>query len=256
MGWLNANGIWIGRNSGSWSPKTQELIDQTVIDLKTALGITLLSDAFCFLYLLANEGTEAWRLNLIKRAHDITQHGGTQTEDGGWQGNGTNAYLDTNFNPATQGGTVYTLNNASLGIYSLTNVAETTCDIGCRTTAKDYTAILSKLADTGGSSTRMHSGISSIVDGLVSSTIGMFAVGRNASTLTGLHGWVNKIEMEESGSGESTNIPSANVFIGARGFSGTPELFSSRKYAFAWGGKYFTHEQIGLIYDVLVSSWL
>ncbi len=53
----------------------------------------------------------------------------TFTANRGYQGNGTTSYLNTNFNPSTQG-VKYTQSSASLFVYSRTNVAANYIDIG------------------------------------------------------------------------------------------------------------------------------
>lgn len=266
----NAIGVPFQGGSQSWKPVNQEtidyigdltislerqqLIDSVVTGLKTATGEASLADAFCFLYLLGNEGNEIWKKNLVKDNHHIVQHGGTQTEDDGWQGNGIDAYLDTDFNPSTDGGAVYTLNNASLAIHSLTDVAETKCDIGARTTTSDYASILSRTA-TDTSASRLHGSSHPVVNGAVTSSIGLFSVMRNGADAASLYGYKNLEAIISSVTGITTNIPNSKFFIGARSLSGVPELFSTRKYSIAWAGRYFTFAELTAIYNVLVGTW-
>lgn len=236
------------------SLERQQLIDSVVTGLKSATGSTSLADAFCFLYLLGNEGNEIWKRNLAKDAHHITQHGGTQAEDEGWQGNGIDAYLDTNFNPSTDGGTVYTLNNASIAIHSLTDAAEVTVDIGARTSTSDYTEFLIRI-DTGVASMRIHSGKHPVVNGSVPSSLGLFSAMRNGADAASLYGYQDLTVITSSLSGVTTNIPNCNFYIGARSASNIPDYFSTRKYSIAWAGRYFTFAELTAIYNVLVGTW-
>ena len=122
------------------------------------------------------------------------------------------AYLDTNFNPSTEGGTIYTLNNASLAIYSMTDVAETKADIGARTTTSDYTVIMSRIA-TGLSSSRLHGATHPVVNGSVPSSLGLFSVMRNGADAASFYGYQNLDTITSSRSGVTTNIPNSKIFI-------------------------------------------
>jgi len=53
----------------------------------------------------------------------------TWTANEGYQGNGTTMYLDTNYNPSVDG-VKYTLNSASFGAYSITNINDNKTIIG------------------------------------------------------------------------------------------------------------------------------
>ncbi len=234
------------------------LIGETLVKLKTALNINSLDEAFTFLYLLANETTEASYKNIVKRSHDITAYGGTHTIDEGWAGNGTDAYLDTNFNPATDGGTVYQQNNASMCVYVSTDVVETKVDIGCRTSTNNYTAIISRLQDGTytKTSSRLHTGLMPSISDIVSTSVGQHLITRNGNTESDLFGYQDKTLLQNNYLGNTNAPPNANMYIGARNYSGTAELFSIRKYAYAFAGKYFTQTQIESIYDILVGDWI
>ena len=91
--------------------------------LKDSLSITSLSQKFDVMYLFANETSEAGLRNLIKRSHDATAvNSPTFTQWEGFRGNGTTSYLNTNYNPFSQG-VRYTLNSGSIGTYSLDSVS-------------------------------------------------------------------------------------------------------------------------------------
>ena len=76
--------------------------------------------------------------------HDLTivnLIAGQFTAYHGWTGNGVNGYLNTNYNPFTDG-VNYVLNDASFGVYIRTNVDEPRTDIGAKD-AVNYSSYLS-----------------------------------------------------------------------------------------------------------------
>lgn len=108
----------INARGGSISTGRKVLVNKFIKDLKSDLAISRLSDAFDVLYLLAHENQVAALTNLVKDAHHgIAFNSPTFTTDRGFTGNGSSAYINTNYNPSTQG-VAYTLNSASFGIYS------------------------------------------------------------------------------------------------------------------------------------------
>lgn len=91
--------------------KTQ--INAAIVALKNA-GIWPLLDA---LYLTAAADSQAATCNWVANAYNLTASGAPVfTADRGYAGNGTTAYLDSGFNPASSGGK-YVQNSASLFAY-------------------------------------------------------------------------------------------------------------------------------------------
>src|SRR3972149_572403 len=64
----------------------------------------------------------------------------------GYTSNGTTSYLNTNFNPATQG-VNYTQNSGLFGIYVRTNVSEIKEDMGFTSTTGDGSLIRTRVSD-------------------------------------------------------------------------------------------------------------
>ena len=101
--------------------------NQLVLDLKAG-GIWNKLDV---LYIFANDGgqdfgTLNWKAPTLNQATLINSP--TFTNNQGFTGNGTSSYINTNFNPATQG-VNYTLNNASRHIFVRNqSVSATTLD--------------------------------------------------------------------------------------------------------------------------------
>jgi hypothetical protein len=88
--------------------------NQLLIDLKYA-GVWNKLDTFAN---FATDGSTQFALIDWKRLVQYNASTGpTFTSNEGFTGNGTSSYIDTNFNPATSGGSNYTLNNASRYLY-------------------------------------------------------------------------------------------------------------------------------------------
>jgi len=107
--------------SGLSTPLSSAQIDRLNIfvkALKTGLGITLLSDYFDVMYILAGETQESSLRNLVKNAHYATNPGNLSfTQFEGITG-GTNI-INTNYNLLTQSVRL-TQNSSSAGFYSRT----------------------------------------------------------------------------------------------------------------------------------------
>jgi hypothetical protein len=108
------------------------LYSTLIKDLKAA-GVWTKLDS---LYILAAADAQAARQNLVANAYNLTASGAPAfTADRGYAGDGSGAYLRTGFTPSTAGGK-FSLNSASLGAWSRTNIVETgTGLIGARTSA-------------------------------------------------------------------------------------------------------------------------
>lgn len=98
---------------------SQQIIQNNLVLSLKAGGVWTKLDV---LYILANDGgsnfgTLNWKSPLANQATLINTP--TFTTNEGFMGNGTSSYIDTNFNPATQG-VNYTLNDASRYAYVFT----------------------------------------------------------------------------------------------------------------------------------------
>lgn len=145
IGWgqgaVNNSISWGDSHEVSWAGLTDivgfayEDEYQAILDRGTALGYTLPSDAVKLkqntllasikasgvwnkldvFYVFAQDGGSAfatlnWKNPNVNQSTLVNSP--TFVNNGGFQGNGTSSYIDTNFNPATQG-VQYTQNNAS-----------------------------------------------------------------------------------------------------------------------------------------------
>lgn len=129
----------LGYTLPSLSQRTKQ--NQLMLALKAG-GIWSKLDTFA---VFANDGGSNFGLIDWKRLSLYTAvNSPTFTSNQGFQGNGTSSYIDTNFNPTTQG-VNYTLNNASRYIYSRINAANKVYDGVVSSTANSITSFDSAL---------------------------------------------------------------------------------------------------------------
>lgn len=103
-----------------------------IAETKAGLSIASLEDAFDVIYVLGGETSESSLRNLVKRSHDATLQGTPNpsfTAFEGFVGNGTNGYLNTNYNGSTQAVNCLQ-NSAAMGVYSRSNVTENAVEAG------------------------------------------------------------------------------------------------------------------------------
>lgn len=105
---------------------TKRRIDTLIYNLK----INALWDKLaCFYWGALNSGTSFTnfrRINWKNPSGNLaTNYGGLTLTNYGWLGNAANAYIDSGFNPAVHGGSIYTQNNACVGaiVYQATVLA-------------------------------------------------------------------------------------------------------------------------------------
>lgn len=226
------------------------LVNTFIVNLKSGLGITNLSDAFDVLYILANETLEAAVRNLVSRNYDCTTvNSPTFTAFEGIAGDGLSSFTNTNFNG--NGGVNYTLNNAALGVYSRTNLTGSYVDIGCRYASTQYANILSRYAT--GTNTRLHNSSNTYATHSTSDSLGMCMVTRNGNLPTNIYAYKNKNSSTGTGTDNSSNIPNYTFYIGARNAAGTAEYFSARQLSFAFCSKYISTSERDIIVDTFES---
>lgn len=97
------------------------LIDNVIRAIK-ATGAWSLSDA---LYVTAAHDTQAAKLNWIDDAYNLTAVASpTFVADRGYTGDGSSSYLDTGFNPTTAPSPKFTQNDATMLMWSRTNLSQ------------------------------------------------------------------------------------------------------------------------------------
>ena len=145
----------------------------------------------------------------------------------GYQGDGSTSYLNSNFNPATQG-VKYTLNSGSYGIYSLTNRQVIGSDIG----SFDGTAFI--LLQSRRESDSFNVALNDVTFSSASNidSRGLFigsAISGNKKVIK------NGITLDTS-IYIPVQIPSVPLYICGWSSSGAPQLASTRQYALSFVG--------------------
>ena len=185
-------------------PSVLQRLKQSVLlsSLKTA-GVWSKLDTFAN---FATDGSTQFALIDWKR---LTQYTAVLnpafTTNEGFTGNGTSSYIDTNFNPATSGGSNYSLNNASRYIYMY---------MASGTSALDgvSTASLNNMARTSTSNHRINSSVG-LTGGTFdfNATRGMKSIHRTSSTNVTLFNDNTASTPQRTAS--STSLRSENQFI-------------------------------------------
>jgi hypothetical protein len=177
------------------------------------------------LYLLGAHHEQASRLNLVAPSTytaDPTGHAPTFTTDRGWQGNGVDQYLDTGFNASSAAGRKFGLNNASLFLWSLTDLQADQPDIG----GGNNTRIISR-GLSGNLAVRPNT-TTSVGGGAAASSLGLFGWSRTASDAVSMFQGGN---VTATATTASTAVSNAAIRICASG-----SAFSTRKIAIAGAG--------------------
>jgi len=163
-------------------------------------------------------------------------------------------YVDLKWNPSING-VNYTINDASLGVYSMTDFNENSYDIG----------IFDKVSD---SSIHVKSRCFSYFDyhinqsirGLTHTVENINSLGLHSSVRTGsmeIQGYKNGILLE-SASAATTIIPNYNMYLLAVNGDGVAEYFSSRTISLVYAGAGSINQSIlnKAINDYMVSRGL
>lgn len=223
----------------------QKLI-QTLVKGLLDDGIWAMLD---ILYLTAADASLNSLINWINPGtHDLTVVNlvaGQFTIDRGWTGNGVNGYLDTNYNPSTDG-INFTLNDASIGAYCRLNIQEDTVIIGCQAGGpgayiypRDSTyvgnSILSKLNDSSlGSVPNLDSK-------------GFYIISRDVAAHKDIYKNTIKTEHIEV----STTIPNQNIYILGLNNGGALQEISTNQIAEAHAGGGMTQTNVNNFTDRL-----
>jgi len=217
-------------------------IDNFITMLKDSLGITALSSKFDVMYLLANESATLGLRNLVKRSHDATAvNSPTFIQWEGFAGNGTTSYINTNYNPFTEG-VVFTQNSASLSIYRRTMNSVSTSLIGATQAGVAASIIYNHTPIT---TTYYNLNTTTDINYLSSPTApSMLTTSRTGASSVAFY--TNSTLLVSSSSNNSTGIPNGNIFISAENLIGTgARRFSTAQLSFAMMGMGLTSTEVG-----------
>lgn len=224
-------------------------IDQTIRQLKQH-GIWQKLDV---LWMLAAHNAQAARLNWKSPSQFALTavNSPTFTSDRGYAGNGTTSYLDTGWNPATNG-VQYTLNSGGVGVYLNSGT-----DTGDNAAFAIGSAISGGVGETTGlvprSTTdtlrgRVNNTTSVLFSGVsVTTRYGLSVVDRSGSAST--TGFKNGAG-STADTTASTAVPSASMFLGALNSGGSPILPVNNRIAFAYAGASLTAAQHAALYRI------
>jgi hypothetical protein len=227
--YLTVESSYSAQPSDAWRNAASDLF----VDIRAALGITTLSDAFDFMYILAHEVAADALINIVNPGtHNATNVNAMAFEaNRGVTGDGASSHLDTNFNPSTQG-VNYQQNSACIGIYSRTNVdTNNMTDMGGQDNSTRTIRMAIRNSDT------FISGVNGNESGLVAGNLdsrSLFTANRSASNA--VQGYKAGV-LIDTGSGASAALPNVTLFIGAYHASALTIAYSTRQYAFALAGR-------------------
>jgi len=153
----------------------------------------------------------------------------------GFTSDGSNSYINLNWNPSTDGGGIWSQNSAGLGVYSRTHVGagNTWVEVGGND-GTDYAYIQ---ICTGNPTGDMFAQINSTGNGDFNNNgtgIGMFFANRSAANL--INGYVNKTNYTDTDA--STGIPNISLFACAYNDNGSDDLHSDRQISFVIAGDF------------------
>jgi len=213
------------------SASQQELQNQLVVDLKDA-GVWNKLDTFS---LFATDGDSDFALiDWIRLTQYSAVNSPSFTTNEGFQSNGTSSYINSNFNPNTQG-INYQLDDASFGVYLLQNTNGNYCHIGGLIGS---TQRIQLVMNRGGNLTRVNDGTSGFPSTDITSTGLIFANRVNSTTIN----IYDNNTLHEQKTQSSGSIPNLNINVLAWNFNGTPGFYTVDKTSMAYLGANLTSE--------------
>jgi hypothetical protein len=150
------------------------------------------------------------------------------TPNVGYLSNGTTSYLNTNFNPFNQG-IKYTLNKASIGIYSRTDRNVTELEIGNVGVAGTQTILDIRDGNT------FFSGVNELTNIFSANTNSRGLFSGNRLSSTSVNNYKNGI-LQASGANAVFTVPDLNIYLLCINVNGVATLLSRRQISVSWAG--------------------
>jgi hypothetical protein len=217
---------WIGRMDTVQTTAQVMIKDSLIMHMTRD---TLLSKMDLF-YVFANLDSTSAKLNILKDTFNLVSYNSpTFSTQIGFSGNGINKYFRTEWFPNTSS-VNYTLNLASAGIYSMTNIQDDGAFMGFGnsglrnfrlqpyTSANRFTFALNQDA---------------LVNKNNTNSVGLFTISRNDSN--SIQAYKNDSLMVDTNL-VSSSLSSNQLFILARNPNGSPTAYSSGQASFAFTG--------------------
>jgi hypothetical protein len=225
------------------NPTQQAAINTLVVDLK---GYSIWSKMRA-LYPFVGGTNDKHSWNLKNTAQfQISWFGGVTSSANGVQGNGTNGYGNTGFNPLVNS----TQNNSHVSTYLRTN--QTGSSLGIFTCASDFSSINNNFGlgkYNGGADVRGYIG-SGLSNGASysSNNRGLWTVSTNGSTQQELY---ENSTVRQSVLYNQT-LPNFNITLGAGNYgSGGVQLYTTNQFAFASIGEGMSSTQMANLYTAV-----
>lgn len=215
------------------SSARKTLINAWFVGIKADFNAASISEIFDIFYMLAAHSAQAAGLNWVNPATFTLSAVNSPTfeADRGYTGNGSSSYLNTGWIPATHG-VRYTLDSASLGVYSRTNLNVNTVEIGAASGLQT-----SRILMRSGGNLNVGINRNAGFGVAVADSLGLAAGDRSASNST--RAYKNGADV----GGEavaSTSLVTQPLAICANNNGGTPAAFSTRQIAVAFAGRSMT----------------
>jgi hypothetical protein len=156
----------------------------------------------------------------------------------------TGKYMNSNFNPVTNGETIYTLNNCRMAIYSNTNLQSMSNDIGHSDSANVNQMIIRNTSDLFRPNTP-YRGVS-LGSKANTNSIGLFELQRSASNA---YSYFINGENKTSSTTASVALVNNNIFIGTTNNNGSPSGNSTRQYSYSEFGSSLSDAEIAKNYS-------
>lgn len=185
---------------------------------------------FYLLHVLAGLETDSQRLNPLIQVSMLgfVGNGGYTFDNTGFVGNGSDGYLDLNFNELYQLSGI----NSSAGVFIQNNVQENSYDFGVSDTTSSRHTFLRARTSTDDFENRLHNATTQSVSN--SNSTGMFAVSKLALVRDAFKDGA----VVNSSAITTTGLPDGNIYLGANNLDSVAVGFSTRKYQFIFIGNY------------------
>lgn len=194
------------------------LINAAIVGLKSD-GVWPLLDV---LYLPAAADSQAGNLNWTAPASfALTGVGGgaTHVADRGYTGDGLATAMSTNYTPSTDA-VQFTQNNASMWVWSVTDVAENAADCGAAVTHNSFIR-----ARSPGNAISANLNSATTVTAAIGTAVGLTGISRLDASNVSL--WKNGVQQGSAIAAVSSGLPTAALRICGR----TTDLFSTKQIA-------------------------
>lgn len=226
---------------------SDQIFDNNMMRRFVRDGVIASADA---LWWFANSVQNFGRINWVTpSANELTLiNSPTFTADQGITGNGTSSYVNSNYTPS--GGTLFTQNNASFGIFVTNEVSDDGFDVGAVAPGPTRESLRSRSA----ANVNFHNINDSTnhTSAFTALSFGVHQVIRINSTNT--LSWQSlKAMLPSTGGSTSTARPGITVYFGARHNTTVTDVadsFSGRRYGFAYFGN-MTMPENDLYYSVI-----